>query len=348
MPKRRRIRRFQAHLYYLAKPIRHFLPVVGLAIGIVVFGGLCFQRWYGERPLEFSEALYITYCLLLMEHQGPFPAHWLLRVFYIGLPIVGMVVVLDGIVRFSYYILRRDDSGRDWIGAMVKTMSGHVIVVGLGKLGLRIVEQLLQLGESVLILEKDAQCANLAFARRNDVPVLIGNSREAGIFEEMGLARAKSIILATSNDLANLEIALDARRIKPDIRVVLRMFDQELATKIRDAFNIRLTFSTTALAAPLFAASSCDRTIIDSFYAGDRLLVVSDLEVRADSELLHRTVASLRRDDAAYVIVLRRGAEPTYNPADETGFQPGDRIIVQTELATLKKIHEWNHDTPVF
>ena len=148
---------------------------------------------------------------------------------------------------------------------MSKTLDHHVVLCGLGKVGLRVLQQLIRLNEQVIVLEKDTQCPNLAFARRHGIPVRIGHSREEGIFDDLNLAAAKSIIVATNDDLANLELAIDARKLKPGIRVVMRLFDQELASKIRDSFDIHLAFSTSELAAPVFATSSSDRSIINSF-----------------------------------------------------------------------------------
>jgi Trk K+ transport system NAD-binding subunit len=338
------IRRVKAYAYYLRTPLVHFLPTLLCAALFLVAGGLCFHRLYAERPLRFGEAVYLTYCLILMEHTYPYPEHWLLRVFYWGLPVVGFVVILDGIVRFSYYILQRDEGSKGWIQAMAKTMTNHVVLCGLGKLGIRVLEQLLKLGEDVVVLEKDPHCPHIAFARKNDIAVLIGHSREAGILEDLNIARAKAIILATNDDLANIEMALDARRIHPGIRVVLRMFDQELATKIRESFDIRLTFSTSALAAPLFATSALDQSIIDTFFVGDRLMVVAELQVQPESALAKQTVGGLRRDHGAFVLGLVRSDTKQFQPPDESVLEVGDRVYLQTEPAKLKELHFRNRD----
>jgi hypothetical protein len=53
----------------------------------------------------------------------------------------------------------------------------------------------------------------------------------------MNVKAASAIVCATDDDLANLNIALDARRFKPDIRVVIRLFDDDLVAKVRDTFK---------------------------------------------------------------------------------------------------------------
>ena len=337
-------RRCRAYLYYLRQPIRNFLPVLGILIVMSIAGGICFHALYEHEDLGYFQALYVTYGLLLGEHLLKFPDHWVLQFLYLALPPFGLVVILDGIVRFSYHILRRDETGKEWVQAMCKTLNNHVVLCGLGKLGLRVLQQLIRLGEPVAVLEKNAQCPNLAFARKHGVPVRIGHSREEGVFHDVNVARAKSIILATNDDLANLEMALDARQINPRIRVVLRMFDQELAAKLRESMDMELTFSTSDLAAPLFATCSSDRSIVNSFYVDDRLLVLANLTINADSELAGQPVRELGQGRHAFVLSHTRESQTTSFPTAQTVFQPGDRITIQTEPETLRLIHRANHD----
>lgn len=334
-----------ANFLYLRRPFWQFLPVFVGALLILLAGGIAFEALYvgpdGAR-LTFRQALYHTYCLLFMEHLLPFPTHWLLQVFYFALPPLGLAVILDGIVRFSYHILRRDESSGEWVRSMSLTMHDHVVLFGLGKLGLRVLQQLLHLGELVVAVEKDPAGANIAFARQSGVPVLVGHGREPDIFARVNLATAKSIILATDDDLANLEIALDARKIKPDIHVVLRMFDQELAAKIKEAFDIQLAFSTTELAAPLFATASSDPSIINSFYVGSQLLVVAQVQVVPGSTLVGKAVSWLFSELHAITLESRRGEHSTPMPGLATTVAAGDLLTLQADTTALRRVHALN------
>jgi Trk K+ transport system NAD-binding subunit len=336
------LRRAAAHAISLWRPLRNFLPLLAVVAAVVVVGGACFERFYDKARLDGHEARYLVFCLIFLEHLYPWPEHWLLRVFYWTLPVLGLVVVLEGIVRFADHVVRRDESGRLWNRAMSVTMRRHVVLCGLGKLGLRILEQLLQLGETVVVLEKDPQCPNLRFARSQGVSVLVGTGREEGILEDLHVSAAKSIILATNDDLANLEMALDARKLAPDIRVVLRMFDPELAVKVRESFDISAAFSASALAAPLFAVSSSDRSILNSFYVGTRLVVVARLDVRADGGLVGLAADGLRAAHRVQLVQHERGDATQMFPPGDLKLAAGDRLTVQTELPDLHRLHRLN------
>jgi Trk K+ transport system NAD-binding subunit len=298
--------------------------------------------------MTFLRALYVTYGLIFMEHLTRLPDHWLLDLFCVLLPPLGLVVILDGMARFGYHLLRRDETGGEWMRAMAKTYKNHVILVGLGKVGVRVLEQLIRLGEDVVVLEHNSANENLAYAHKNGVPVLIGSSRQVGILEDLNIADAKSLIAATDDDLANLEVALDARKAHPGIRVVMRMYDQELAGKIRNSFDIHLAFSTSALAAPLFATSSSDRSILNSFYVGEQLLVVARLTICTDSQLVGKKIRDVKTDHKIFFLSHKRGPQETQFPHSDLDFQVGDEVVVQSEPATLKLLHRWNGDKPPY
>jgi hypothetical protein len=50
--------------------------------------------------------------------------------------------------------------------------------------------------------------------------------------------------------VANLDIALNARDSNPGIKVVMSMFDEDLALRVEKGFGIHTAFSSSALAVP--------------------------------------------------------------------------------------------------
>ena len=90
-------RRLTANLLYLRKPTFQFLPILAGMTVVMFVGGFAFRNYYPDEVQTLSEGLYVTYCLIFMEHLLEFPEHRLLQVFYIVLPPLGLVVILDGI-----------------------------------------------------------------------------------------------------------------------------------------------------------------------------------------------------------------------------------------------------------
>jgi Trk K+ transport system NAD-binding subunit len=65
--------------------------------------------------------------------------------------------------------------------------------------------------------------------------------------EDVNVSKAKALISVISNDYLNLEIGLNARSQQPNLRVILRIFDDQVATNIKNVLDIQLALSMSAL-----------------------------------------------------------------------------------------------------
>jgi voltage-gated potassium channel Kch len=130
--------------------------------------------------------------------------------------------------------------------------SGHVILCGLGRLGTFIAEGLLQQGETVVIVEQNADLPVVDHCRALGADVYIGDARLPRVLQDVGVTRAKALYSVINNDMSNLEIGLNARSFDPQLRLVLRMFDESMSERIREHLDIHLTFSMTAIADDAF------------------------------------------------------------------------------------------------
>src|SRR5262249_56366531 len=139
------------------------------------------------------------------------------------------------------------------------TYRDHVIVCGLGHLGYRVLVKLLAQGTQVVVIEKDEGNRFGAEEKKTGTPVLIRDMKDDEALVAAGVEHARVLVAATNDDMANLEAALDARRMNPTIRISLRMFDHQLALKFKAAFAFDAVFSSAALAAPQVAAAVIDR-----------------------------------------------------------------------------------------
>ncbi len=127
--------------------------------------------------------------------------------------------------------------------------SDHIVVAGVGSVGWRVVEQLLARGESIVVIDNHENGRYLPNIYAKRLPAIIGDARFERTLRAAGLTRAKALLSVTNNDLANLEIGLNAKLLNPNMRVVLRIFDQSLAQSLRDQLDIHFAFSMSAIAA---------------------------------------------------------------------------------------------------
>lgn len=312
---------------------------LAVLVFILVGGGLAFQHFEPEKQHSLPRAMFYTWALIFGEPPEEFPRAPLLQALFFAIPVIGLLVILEGIVDFALMLRDRRRHERSWCKIMASSLRGHVIIVGLGKLGYRTYRFLRRLGEIAVIIERNPDNQFLEEIRRDGAPIFIGDARREAILGDANAKHAKSIVLATDDDLANLEVALDARRVAPDIRVVLRMFDQNMADKIRYGFDIRLAMSESAISAPRFAMAAIDPSIVNSMVVEDRLVVMQRWKVEQDGPLCGRTIADVMSEYAFGVVerVPASGARRLF-PLPNTRLEPGDEVLVQGTFQALTQL----------
>jgi voltage-gated potassium channel len=316
-----------------------FIFAVLLCVGTLSLHAFYLDPGTGER-LGWAEALHTTFMLVFAETNLPFPKVLGLQILFFVIPPIGLAVVADGILRFGVGLFNRRERKEAWQVAIASTYHDHIVVCGLGKVGYRVVTELLRLGEDVVGVERNADGPFLEEIRQMNVPVLLGDARQREMLEKARVREASAIVVATENELTNLDIALDARELNPNIKVVLRMFDAQLAEKVRRGFGIHTAFSTSALAAPVFAAAATRAQIDHSFYVGDVLMNTAQATVQTGSTLVGRTIAQVEQE-LDITIVLHKGADRfDLHPAPDITLCAGDCLVVFASLESLARLRK--------
>ncbi|MGW2820182.1 potassium channel family protein [Streptomyces sp. NPDC001443] len=217
-------------------------------------------------------------------------------------------------------------------------MGGHVVLLGLGKIGTRVLRRLRELNIPVVCVESGPEARGLALARRLRVPVVLGDVTQEGVLEAAKIHRANALLAVTSSDTTNLEAVLYARALRPDLRVVLRLYDDDFSTAVfrtlRAAHPQALTRSRSVshLAAPAFAGAMLGRQILGAIPVERRVLLFAAVRVGDHSQLAGRTVAEAFRAGAWRVLALDptgscvpAGSGPAgAGPASQTGSRTGE------------------------
>ncbi|MBL8634496.1 MAG: NAD-binding protein [Myxococcales bacterium] len=312
--------------------------IIWILLGIGTLVIHTYARKDGLQP-DYVESLFATYSLFSLESVYPMPKEWLARAMYFSYPLIGLLVVADTLVRATLLLFSRQENQKEWTRVLASTYRDHIILCGLGHVGYRILERLLHWHLDVVVIEKNTESSFLTRTQQMGVPVLLMDARQEESLEAAGLHHARTLVIATNDDLANVEIALDARRLNPHIRVVLRMFDENIANKLRDAFRLEVAFSSAAAAAPLVAASVLDLDILGSFTLDGRELFTAKISIGKGSSLLGVTIASLTETHRVMVLSRKCGETPSHlGPAPDEQLAIGDVLVLHGELDTLRKL----------
>ncbi|MET0403883.1 MAG: NAD-binding protein [Cystobacter sp.] len=346
-----RRRRLASDLRYFWALLRRFRTTVLMAVLLFGLMPVVYHlRHVGAdgRAVSLGKALRHVYFLLYGEPSLDVE-DTLLMVLDMVIPPVGIAVLVDGAVRFAYLFFARHRQDKEWVEVMAETMRGHVVVCGAGRVGYRVVAQLRALGQDVVVVEKREDAAFVAVLRDEQVPLLIDDIRSPQCLPRTNVRTAAAIVCATDDDLANLNIALDARKMNPKIRVVIRLFDDDLVAKVRDTFRAE-ALSSSSLAAPAMALAALDPRIIHSFRIGEHLMVVSVFEAR---EKLPGLSLSEVRDRFGGLTLSMRGqgsGEERLHPPGNTVIQAGDTLTLQAEYEDYRKLREFTQEAeaPVY
>ncbi len=140
------------------------------------------------------------------------------------------------------------------MGRKKYNFKNHVIVCGLGRLGYFIVEELLKNNEKVIVIEQNENSNHIDYFRQLGAEVYVGDARLPKVMNDVNVVKAKALISVISNDSLNLEIGLNARSQHANVKLILRIFDDQMAEKIKNYLKIYHTLSASAIADDIFFA----------------------------------------------------------------------------------------------
>jgi len=221
-----------------------------------------------------------------------------------------------------------------------RPLSGHVIVAGLGNMGSRISGQLHDLGVDVVCVDKDEHAAGVRLARRLGLRVVIGETHREETLRAAGIDTSQALVSVTDSDIVNLETALHARALAPELRLVLRLSDDDLAERVQKTVGNTISRSVPYLAAPAFAAAMLDHQVLRTIPVGRHVLLIADVGVSAGSSLSGTPVQRVFRPGAVRVIAVRPAGTSRVDWAPEPGYLigPQDRIYVLATRTGLSDV----------
>ena len=191
------------------------------AVALIVLSTVVLHLTYvGPRHthLDLLSSLYFTVETVATVGYGDYSfadqSAWL-EVFAVLLIVVGITLVTVAFALFTNLLVSQrieQSLGRRRVPGMV----GHVVVIGLGSVGIRVTEGLLAAGRKVVVVEHDAENRYLARARALGVPVVIADATQRQTHTTVNLTDASAVAVLTSADLTNIETGLAVRETLAD------------------------------------------------------------------------------------------------------------------------------------
>jgi len=265
-------------------------PSLAFALFLTLGATAAFRFTYQNPSMTWIDALYfasetittVGYGDFSFAHQSP----WL-RLFAVGLMFGGVIVTAVLVAFLADLMLSRRFVKMAGL-RRARHMRGHVVVVGLGSTGIRVVSDLTAAGYDVLVIEQDENNRFLPTAARLDVPVIFGDSTMRQTLESARVERARGVAVVAGHDMKNIEtgiVLLEILGSDTKVPIVMRVQGRALSTAVNRRFGFENVRSVVDLAAPWFIGAAMGLQVLGTFWVGQRAFMVGAMLVAAGSEL---------------------------------------------------------------
>jgi Trk K+ transport system NAD-binding subunit len=275
----------------------NFFKAFAASMTLLLCATLLLRFAYHKPGMSIIDALYFSTETIATVGYGDFSfvdqPTWL-RLFGIGLMFAGVTSTAVLMAFVADLLLSRRIAQNAGL-RKVRELHDHIIVVGLGSFGIRVVADLKAAGHDVAVIERSPDNRYLSSAAELDVPVIFGDATLAQTLESARIDDAVAVAVLTQDDMVNIETGIVLRERlgvrwmrsadSPGVPVVLRVYDRTLGTAVAHRFGFANVRSTVELAAPWFIGTAMGLEVLGTFSVGQQSFMVGGVEVEAGSEL---------------------------------------------------------------
>jgi len=224
----------------------------------------------------------------------------------------------------------------------LEKIKGHYLICGYGRVGRWVAEEFLREGVPFVVIDDNLELESEIEARSR--LYVIGDASSDDVLQRAGVDRALGLVAVTDTDAENVYIAMSARALNPDIRVISRANDNATEAKLRRAgvegVICPLQIAGSRIASMLLHPATTGFLDIVT-RRGEEELRIQDLPILEGSPIAGLTIqgADIRAKSGSMVLGIRRSAGGSeLNPSPSTIINPGDRLIVlgtKSQLSVL-------------
>jgi Trk K+ transport system NAD-binding subunit len=307
-----------------------FYRALAVSMTLLIGSTILLRFAYRHPPgMSWIDALYFSTETIATVGYGDFSfmqqPTWL-RIWGIGLMFAGVTTTAI-LVAFIADLLLSRRFGHSAGRRKVRHLRNHIVVVGLGSFGIRVVGDLYAAGHDVAVIERDDNNRFLSTADDLDVPVIFGDATLRQTLESARVEAARAVAVLTQDDMVNIETGIVLAEMfgprvmpevnRPDVPIVLRVYDRVLGAAVAQRFRFDHVRSTVDLATPWFIGAAMGLQVLATFSVGQRSFMVGAVRVEPGSELdgirmfemsTKTRVFAITRDDAPVKLHPRRDA----------------------------------------
>ncbi|MGB5633877.1 MAG: NAD-binding protein [Waterburya sp.] len=313
-----------------------------IILSLLIVGTVLF-RWYYPEITTLSA--FLATAILLLGGYGDLFAEleditlipWWIRLFSLILTLVGTVFV--GVI---YALLTQAllSSRFEFVKQPPPIpQKDHVVIVGMGKTGQKVKALLAKFQQQMVGVTFNPSFEGQSGQSASDIPLVTGNLEAA--LTTANLSQAKSIVIVTDDEILNLETALIAKAIAPQLNLVLKTSGIRISRHLKTLLPTASIVGVYAVAAAAFAGAAFGENILNIFRLRDNTILVTEYRIEAE-DTLHRLLLA----DVAYgygvvpIIYQQPNRASVPLPLDELPLKVGDRLVVLATIDGLRRIEQ--------
>lgn len=183
---------------------------------------------------------------------------FILGIIFLLYPILGNLFIFYAIIEVAITTFEFRTRSELWFEEVAKYMNGHTIVVGIGHIGTKLVAELQAMGDNIVAITLTGKADDdfIQEFKNKGVSFIFGDGTQAHILDMANVRKASRILAVTNDDGINFKIAVQAKKLNPNIRTVLRIFDPEFSERIITLPEVDDTVSTSSIASSTFVAKA--------------------------------------------------------------------------------------------
>ncbi len=291
--------------------------------------------------VNFIDAFHTTASLLLGGYGDVFGGVKLneaiplwLHLFSLGLALVGTALIGVMYALFTENLLSARFEFLTRRPPIPK--QNHVVLIGLGHLGRGIAKFLQEFKQPLVGIDSRELDQHIL----PQMPLVIGDSINA--LSKVNLSQAKSIIVATDNQMINLEIGLIAHNVSPQAGLVIRMLERNFSETLGQLLPFAKVLCTEVLAAEAFVAAAFGENILHLFHAHNQTVLVTEYNIAADDTLNKLLLADVAYGYGVVPILYQKSSQKIskWMPSDDIKLKVGDRLVVLADIEGLKRVEQ--------
>lgn len=332
---------------------KHRLYLVLFSIFIVIMlGSIGYYLLFGNKA-SFIDCMYMTIISLTTVGYGEVidvSGNTYAKIFTMLLITFGMGVILYGISTLTAIIIEGELSGiirKKKMLKKIKALSNHYIVCGGGETGRPVLSELHKNNEQIVLIETDQEAIEKCRTVMENILYIEGDASDDENLVKAGIHVAGGIIISLPSDKDNLYITMAARMLNHSIRIISRMTNQKLESKLYKA-GADGVVSPNSIGALRLASEMLRPTVVDfldSMLRSSRgQLRINQITIPTNSKFIAKPIDETQLRDKFGLLLLgirEKHGEIEFDPDPSKILKPESTLIIMGDVNHYTKARKW-------